>query len=130
MNIKELSQLYYLNREIEQDKRKLRELESLATNTSINISGLPHIGGKADKTALACDISDIKIAIEAKIQLSVVEYNRLKRYIADVDDSLIRQIISLRFIDGLKWRDVAQQIGGGNSEDTLRMLLKRYLEKH
>ena len=30
MTLKKLSQLYYLNREIEMDKRRLRELETMA----------------------------------------------------------------------------------------------------
>lgn len=32
MTIKELSQLYWLNREIEEDKRRLDELEAMTTS--------------------------------------------------------------------------------------------------
>lgn len=130
MTIKELSRLYTLNKEIEQDKHKLTELTTSATDTSVKITGLPHINGISNKTALACDIADIKATVEAKIQLSIVEYNKLNRYIASVDDSLIRQIIALRFVKGLKWRDVAQNIGGGNSESSVQMALNRYLSKN
>lgn len=129
MTTKELSQLYHLNREIAQDKRRLAQLEGIATDTSVNISGLPHVSGISNKTALACDISDIKAAIQAKVQLSVIEYNRLNRYIASIDDSLVRQIVTLRFVDGLKWRDVAQRIGGGCNSESIRKALYRYLSK-
>lgn len=129
MTLKELSQLYYLNKEIAQDKQKLLQFEEIATNTAAKITGLPHVGGISDKTAIAAEIADLKTSIEARIQLSMVEYNRLNRYIQSVDDSLIRQIISLRFVDGLKWQQVAVSIGGNNNEDSLRMLLNRFLRK-
>ena len=98
MTIKELSQLYHLNREIEQEKIRLQELTAAATDTSAKISGLPHVGGLSDKTAIAVQIADSRAVIEAKIALSVVEYNRLNRYINSVEDSLTRQILSLRFV--------------------------------
>lgn len=130
MTKKELSGLYYLNKEIEQEKRKLAELEATATDTSVKISGLPHVGGISNKTALAAEIADARAIIQAKINLSVVEYNRLNRYIASIDDSLIRQIISLRYINGLSWVQVAMSIGGGNTEDGIKKACYRYLDKN
>ena len=77
MTIKELSQLYWLNREIVQEKFHLYELEASATNGTARITGLPHIGNVSDKTALWAAIADTRAIIQAKINLSVVEYNRL-----------------------------------------------------
>jgi hypothetical protein len=37
MTLKELSQLYYLNREIEMDRRRLAELEARASGSSAQI---------------------------------------------------------------------------------------------
>ena len=110
MTIKELSQLYHLNREIEQEKHRLQELEAAATDTAVKISGLPHVGGISDKTAIAAQIADCRAVIEAKVQLSVVEYNRLNRYIANVQDSLTRQIMALRFVNGMSWNQVAMSV--------------------
>ena len=56
MTIKELSQLYYLNREIQQEQQKLAELRAAATNTTARISGLPGVGSISDKTAIAATI--------------------------------------------------------------------------
>ena len=47
MTLKELSQLYYLNREIEDLKIKISELEDKATDTSAKITGMPHGCGGA-----------------------------------------------------------------------------------
>lgn len=111
MTKKELSQLYHLNREIEQDKLRLGELEDAATNTAVKITGLPQMVGIADKTALAAEIADIRNIIAAKFQLAMAEFNRLNRYIASVEDSQMRQILTLRYISGLSWRKVAFSMG-------------------
>ena len=49
MTLKELSQLYYLNREIEMDKRRLQELEVKALPGAQVITGMPHAPGVTDK---------------------------------------------------------------------------------
>lgn len=111
MTKRELSQLYYLNREIARERGRLAQLEAASTSTTSVISGLPHAGTISDKTALAAAIADSRAVIEAKVQLSIIEYNRLTRYIADISDSLIRQIFKLRYIDGLTWQRIAFEVG-------------------
>ena len=59
-------QLYHLNREIEQEKRRLQELEAAATDTAVKISGLPHVGGISDKTAIAAQIADCRGVVESE----------------------------------------------------------------
>ena len=129
MTIQELSQLFWLKREIEREYERLTQLEEAATATTPQWSGLPAAGLVADKTAIAAQIADARTVIKAKLELAVLEYNRLNRYIASIDDSLIRQIIALRFVDGLSWRQVALHAGGGNTEDSVRKAVKRYLEQ-
>lgn len=130
MTVKELSQLYHLNKEIEAELDRLRELEEAATSTTLKITGLPHAAGIADKTAIAAQIADARDVIEAKNKLAVVEYNRLLRYIANVDDSLVRLILSLRFVGGLSWAEVARRVGGNNTEAGVKMACYRYIRAH
>lgn len=127
MTKKELSGLYCLNREIEQEQRRLAQLKEAATNTAVKISGLPAVGCMSDKTAIAAEIADSQAIIEAKLQLAIVEYRRINQYIAAIEDSYIRQIIALRFVDGLTWFQVAQHIGGNNTADGVRKALERFL---
>lgn len=47
-------------------------------------------------------------------------------YIQDVDSSEIRQLLRYRYIDGLSWERVAYQMGGGNSGDGCRMIVRRF----
>lgn len=128
MTINDLSQLRYLNSEIEQLQHRLSELTASATDTSVKISGLPHVHGVSNKTAIAVEIADLRTSIEERIQRSIVEYKRLNGFIAGVDDCLIRRIVTLRFVDGLRWGQIAQRIGGDNSESTVKVALHRYLK--
>lgn len=126
---KDLSQLYYLKREIRNDEQRLIELESAATSITQTISDMPGSGRKSDKTAIGAEIADLKSIIRAKKEMCIAHYNQIMRYVASVDDSLMRQIITYRHLDMMKWRDIAQKIGGGNTEDGLRKAYTRYLEK-
>lgn len=130
MTKKELSQLYYLNREIERDKRRLEELEALAAGCTQQITGMPHAPGVADKIGnCAAEIADLRGIIDANIQKCWYELNRLNRFIQSIDDSQMRQIMTLRYINGLSWRQVAMSIGGGNTEDGVRMMHNRFLDE-
>lgn len=158
MTVKELSQLYHLNREVEMDQKRLADLDLEikkdearlafleAKSTSVSspaYDGMPK--NPSGDNRLELQISDIvelrdliahkkalrsecAMTIHAKQILCLTERNRLERYIADVPDSLTRQIMTLRFINGLGWWQVAYSIGGNNTGDSVRMNVKRYLE--
>lgn len=130
MTLKELSQLYYLNREIEMDRKRLLELEAQAVSCSPNLTGMPRSPGVSDKVGrYAADIVDLKAIIEAKHQQCIHERNRLERYIMDIDDSLLRQIFTYRFVNGLPWEQVAECVGGGNTAAGVKMMCYRYLKR-
>ena len=131
MTLKELSQLYYLNREIEADKERLEKLRELAYGPSgPKLSGMP--GGGSCENRLEryiAEIVDLEAILSAKIMQCLHERSRLERYIADIPDSLTRQIFTFRFISGLPWRQVAISVGGGNTEDGVKKLCYRHLNK-
>lgn len=130
MTVKELSQLYWLNREIEADTQRLKELEAMASSPhSPKLDGMPHAPGYRDALArCVAEIVDLKAIIAAKQLQCIHERNRLERYISDIPDSLTRQIFALRFINGLTWFQTAMHIGGGNTEDSVRQRVYRYLK--
>ena len=130
MTLKELSQLYYLNREIEMDRQRLQELELKALPGAQVITGMPRTSGVTDNVGMcAAEIADLRGIIEAKHQQCLYERNRLERYISSIDDSLLRQIFTYRFINGLPWEQVASCVRGGNTKDSVRMMCYRYLSK-
>ena len=128
MNRKELSQLYYLKREIANDEQRLIELESAATSITSKLNGFPGGGRRSDKTAIAAEIADLKAILNAKHEMCIAHYNKLTRYVMDIDDSLMRHI-TYRCIDLMKWRQIAQKIGGGNTEEGVRKAYARFVER-
>ena len=109
---RELSQLYYLSREIERDKRRLKELEALAEGTTQHPTGMPIAPGFGDKTArYAIEIMELKEIIECNMRRCMIEYTRLIRFISSVEDSQMRQILTLRYVNGMTWQRIAMEIG-------------------
>lgn len=112
MTKQELSQLYWLNREIEEEKRRLSELEAAATGCTAKITGLPHVTAAYDKVGeLGTLIAEQRDLIGQMVRRSVIAYDRLNRYIASVPDSEMRQILSLYYVNGLSWREIAKALG-------------------
>ena len=127
---KELSQLYYLSREIEQDRKRLEELEAAAQGSTQQITGMPRAAGFSDKVGkYAAEIADLKGMIEQKVQRCWHELKRLNRYIASVEDSQMRQILTLRYINHMTWQQVASAMGNYNTADNLRMQHNKFLGK-
>ena len=77
-------------------------------------------GYRKEMTELA-DVLNIK---GAKAQLE--ELNAMS-YISDIYDSQLRSIFLMRFLKGYSWTKIANEIGGGNTADSVRMQVTRYL---
>ena len=131
MTLKELSQLYYLNREIEADKARLEELKAeLSSPSGSKITGMPKgSSGENKLERYIAEIVDLEAIISAKITQCLHERNRLERYIADIPDSLTRQIFTLRFINGLSWDACAAHLGWANTWKNLSNICYRYIDK-
>jgi hypothetical protein len=132
MTLKELSQLYYLDREIKLDRERLAELRSdLMNPKSPSYDGMPK-SPNPDPAMERCvaEIADLEAIIQAKIEQRIYERSRLERYISDIPDSLTRQIFTLRFVDGLKWEEVADKVGGHNTGYSVKKICYRFIAKN
>ena len=128
MTNKELSKLYHLKKEIEMQRKRLYELETIAKSCSVRITGMPHGTGISDKVGkYASQIADLKCLLDLNLKKCFFELNRLTEYIQSVDDSLVRQIMTYRYIHGFSWQKTAFSIGGNNTSDSLKKKLYRYL---
>ena len=99
---------------------------------SFNIEGVPVAEYEKRKTDL---LSKKLLLNNRKSTLEILEFDLLQKtnevegFIASIDDSRMRRIINLRFIENLSWNKVADHIGGGNTEDSIRMAFNRFMEK-
>lgn len=131
MTLKELSQLYYLNREIAADQKRLDELNGMigapSTPPLSDMPRAPH-GVESKVERLAAEIVDLQAIIAARQIQCIHERARLERWISDIPDSLTRQIFTLRFAECMSWAQVAARVGGGNTVDGTRQRVYRYLK--
>lgn len=52
----------------------------------------------------------------------------VEKYIAQIEDSRMRRMITYRYVDGLAWFQVAQRMGGRHTADGCRMAVERFLQ--
>lgn len=129
MTKKELSQLYYLRKEIKEQQRRLSELETLATSCTANVTGIPNGNGISYKVAnYAAQIADLKGLLDLNLKKCFYELNRLDRFISSVKDSEMRIILTLRYSQGLTWQQVAQNMGVLGDGSTERKKHNRFLK--
>lgn len=128
MTRKELSRIYYLNRELQMWERELNEMIQDSQIKGQYMDGMPF--QKTNVTSDKVSETAIKIVNKAEvIKLTKAEIEKqieeVYRYIATLDDSILRQIVKYRCIDLMSWTKVARMIGGGNTADGLRMMYTR-----
>ena len=131
MTNKELSNLYHLKKEIEMQRKRLYELETIAKSCSVRITGMPHGTEISDKVGkYASQIADLKCLLDLNLKKCFFELNRLTEYVQSVDDPLVRQVMTYRYIHDFIWQKTAYSIGGNNNPYNLKMRLYRYLKNH
>ena len=121
---------------IEQTERQIERIEQEKTVCdkvrggegglqSFKIEGFPYPEYSRKKTLLYS-----RKATLTSLEMELLEtLNKVEEFIASVDDSRMRRIINLRFIENLSWNKVADRIGGGNTEDSIRMAFNRFMER-
>ena len=86
-----------------------------------------HKESKVEKYAVS--IADIQKQLAELEKESLQEECTIQRYISTVTDSRMRLILQYRFVDGLKWRDVACRIDDNSTtEDSVKIAVQRFLK--
>ncbi len=131
MTKEDLMQVYYIDKEITSWKNELESIRnaSVISGTKWRAGGRPK-GIGSDKVAeIAVKTAEIKRKIEEKLLELEKAKNEVTGYILSIDDCQTRLIFKLRCLNLLSWNAVADQVGGMNSEDTVKKRFYRYLEK-
>lgn len=123
MTNKQLSRLRDLKKEIKMYQERLAELQSLSEVKSSVLTGMPVSKSVSDKIGY----SVIKI-INTKNTLTKL-CEEITEYIENVDDPIIRIILTYRYINNFSWEKTAFKIGGGNRASGLKKRLYRYFRK-
>lgn len=67
--------------------------------------------------------------LEALHKKQIAAELEITRRVASIEDARARLSIEMHYIDGRSWNEVADAIGGNNTEDGCRMYVNRYIEK-
>ena len=135
MTRQELKQIRYLKREIELLQEQIVHLEAEIVTDKVRGS-LPHhpwvetsfkITG-FDRIEYAQKMDKLKRKLQRRVDDLLDLRAEIFEWVESIEDSLLRQIIILRHVNGLGWRQVAREVGGGNTADSVRIMHDRYLK--
>ena len=118
-----LKQLRHLKREVNLLSQRIARLEA-----EIEDNGRSHWRGRVVMEHGA-RLNALRDRLALRRTRCMEQLGALYRFIDDIDDSLLRQIMAGRYIDGLTWKEVAARIGE-RDEQYPRRLHNRYLTRN
>lgn len=103
-----LNKLYYLKLDIENIKK---EIESIPTISSPQITGMPH-GTNVSNPIESYFLKKEQLLnkLNQKIEQYTEELIRIEGIIDTIDDIEVKAIARMRFIGCMKWEDIGQEI--------------------
>lgn len=139
MTKKELSQLRYLNKEIELLKQQITDAEYAVETYMAHdvVSGSNAMWPYQRKTFhiegvtvpdFEKRVKRLRNKLERRMEELMEKREELEEYIATVPDSELRMIFALRYINGLSWRQIAAHMGVLGDGSTERKKHDRYLQ--
>lgn len=92
---------------------------------NIRIEGLTGIDELTINKKLNEEIKKLESRYENLLQVT----DEVLDFIESIDDSHMRMIITYRVIENYSWNKVADHMGGGNTEDSVKKAFYRFMEK-
>lgn len=76
-------------------------------------------------SGIEIDDPDIKWRQKEIIQLNM-EMKSVRDYIDSIEP-YISTMLRMHYIEGWRWQDIAQKVGGGNTQDSVRIMCHRHI---
>lgn len=131
----QLRQLRWLKSEIKLLREQIENLEFALVTDMVRGSHREHPYTERSFRLIGIDADEyqrktakLKKRLEQRADELIDLVSEINKYVENIDDSLIRQIIILRHVNGLTWDQVAAHIGGGNTGDSVRKMHDRFLK--
>lgn len=116
MTEKELNQLYWLKKEIEQQQKRLSKLRLMSKIRHPVLTDIPKSTEQKNIIEYyVINVVDLENIIQSNIERCIEETKKIESFIATINDSEMRQIVTLRSIQGLTWEQIGQKL---NSDRT------------
>lgn len=112
MTVEELSELYYINKEIEKIQRELIELREKNFYKKPMLSDLPKGNKIIDENLKYLEAME---QLEQQLNFSLLELQKKRmaaeEFLQTIKNAEDRLIVRLRVIDNMKWQEIADEIG-------------------
>ena len=131
MTLKELNELRDMYFHIRRLRRRIAEIESAAYPQSVNTDKIVSSGNlPTSKTERVIERAEPH---KAELMRLKEDYERrvsaVESEIYALDDEFIKAVLLSRFVDGNSWRRVAREIGGNNTEDSVKKACYRFFDR-
>ena len=129
MTLGELNGHYELRQRLAKAQELLYALRASAAPGAQALTGMPHGTGVRDKVGdLAVEIAEAETDLTLLQKEIETQERTVLSFIGTISDLQTRMVFRLRFIRGLTWGEVAEVVGGRNTEDSVKSLCYRHLK--
>lgn len=102
-----LNQYRIMHIEIDQITKELQRWQDLATRISPSYSDMPHGGGSDKVQTAAVEVAELTDKLNQKLHQAIMVQENIKKLLESLDDIKLRQIMSYRYINGMRWEEIA-----------------------
>ena len=102
-----LNQYRIMHIEIDQITKELQRWQDLATRISPSYSDMPHGGGSDKVQTAAVEVAELTDKLNQKLHQAKMVQENIKKLLESLDDIKLRQLMSYRYINGMRWEEIA-----------------------
>lgn len=102
-----LNQYRIMHIEIDQITKELQRWQDLATRISPSYSDMPHGGGSDKVQTAAVEVAELTDKLNQKLHQAIMVQENIKKLLESLDDIKLRQLMSYRYINGIRWEEIA-----------------------
>lgn len=134
MDKEQLKQIRYIKSEIAVIENQINNIEPAMVTDKVKGSSsyFPYI--QRDFTLEGIDTDEYERRVR-RLQRKLIKrkekllqlQEEANNFIDSIEDSLIRQAITLKYVDGYSWENIAKKMGSSTTPDSIRMAVNRYI---
>lgn len=137
MDKERLKQIRYIKSEIEIIENQIDNIEPTMVTDKVtgSSSHFPYVQRSFTLEGIDTEECERRIRrlqrklIKRKEKLLELQ-EEVNNFIDGIEDSLVRQIITLRYIEGLNWYEVSDRIGENSTSESVRKIAERYIKNY
>lgn len=111
MTVDELSQIYYINKEIQSLQLELAELKQKNFYKPNIITDMPKGGDKDINLEYINAVMELEDLINYSLRKLRYERKKIDDFLESIDDDELRLIMRLRSVNNMSWEKIGEEVG-------------------